>query len=42
MPQCQYYGHWLLLMLYADKDGVFDLLKISPDCERMVVETDLG
>lgn len=41
MPQCRYNAHWLLLMLHADLDGVYDGLSIHPDFERYVVQRDL-
>lgn len=40
-PQCQYDGHWLLLMLHADKDGVYESLSIHSDYVKYVVERDV-
>lgn len=41
IPACRYNGHWMLLMLHADKDGVFDSLSINPEYENIVKEVDL-
>ena len=41
MPMCRYDGHWLLLMIHADRDGQFESIRIHPDYEKYVVECDL-
>lgn len=41
MPPCEYKGHWFLMMIHADKDGIFDELSIHPDFASLVIETDL-
>ena len=41
MPSCQYNGHWMLLMLHADKEGIFEKLEISQDFRGFIVECDL-
>ena len=41
MPHCSYDGHWLLLMLHANRDGVYESLSIHSDYEKYVVERDM-
>lgn len=41
IEQKPYNGHWAEIILHADKDGVFDQLKISRDLPGEVVEEDL-
>lgn len=41
MPSCQYNGHWMLLMLHSDNEGIFEKLEISQEIQRLVVECDL-
>ena len=39
--QMPYEGHWAEIILHADRAGVFNLLEISQEIERYVVEKDL-
>lgn len=41
IPPCNYMGNWVEVILHADKDGLFESLKIRPDYADLVVETDL-
>ena len=41
IEQKPYNGHWAEIILHADKDGVFDHLKISKDLPAEIVEEDL-
>ena len=41
IPPCDYKGNWVEVILHADKDGLFESLKIRPDYTDLVVETDL-
>lgn len=41
MPPCEYHGHWMLLMVHSEKDGVFDSLSIHPSYTHVVKELDL-
>jgi len=36
-----YSGHWSIVMLHAQRDGVFRGLEIAPDARASVVEEDL-
>ena len=41
IEQKPYNGHWAEIILHADKDGIFDHLKISKDLPAEIVEQDL-
>lgn len=41
IEQKPYNGHWAEIILHADKNGVFDHLKISKDLPAEIVEEDL-
>ena len=41
MNPCEYKGNWVEIILHAENDGVFEELKITPDYECRVVESDL-
>lgn len=41
ITQKPYEGHWAEIILHADRAGVFNLLEISQEIERYVVEKDL-
>ena len=41
VEQKPYKGHWAEIILHADREGVFDCLKIDKDLDAEVVEEDL-
>lgn len=41
MEQKPYDGHWAVVILHADKDGIFKELQITPEMSQYVVERDL-